>query len=346
MKALTLNGSHSIRYEDVPDPAIERDTDAIVRVSLAGLCGSDLHPWHGRESVDAGTVMGHEFVGEVVEVGRAVQDLTVGQVVASPFSTSCGRCFYCMNDLPSRCVHGALFGYIESGAGLNGGQAEFVRVPHADGTLVPLPEGVSEEQALLLGDIFSTGWFGCDMARVGPGRALAVIGLGPVGIMTVIAALEMGAETIFAVDTVPKRLAAARELGAIPVDFNAESPAEVIRAATGGRGADAVMEAVGSQSAEEMSLRVVRPGGHISAVGCHYHPFTFSPAEAYTLNLTYSTGRCPARHYMEKLAPVVRESKRDITRVISHRLPLRDGPAAYRMFDGKEDGCTKVVFEL
>jgi threonine dehydrogenase-like Zn-dependent dehydrogenase len=239
-----------------------------------------------------------------------------------------------------------LFGGIENGVGIHGGQAEYVRVPLADGTLLPVPDGITDEQALLLGDIFSTGYYCADMAGVRPGGVYAVVGCGPVGILAIISALELGGEEIYAIDVVEKRLALARGLGAKPINFESDDPAEALRRVTQGHGVDAVLEAVGSRSAERLAFDVVRPGGTISVVGVHYDDFSFTPGSAYTKNLTYKVGRCPARHYMEALLPVVMRSQHDITCVISHHLPLANGPRAYGMFDRKLDDCTKVVFTV
>jgi threonine dehydrogenase-like Zn-dependent dehydrogenase len=345
MKAVTFAGYREVVYESVPDPAIETDGDVIVRVELAGLCGSDLHPYHLREEgLDAGTVMGHEFVGEIVETGSAVTGLSKGQRVFSPFTTSCGHCSYCRSGLTSRCPEGQLFGWVGGGEGLHGGQAEYVRVPLASSTLLPIPEGVSPEQALLLGDIYSTGFFCAEMAGVQPGGVYAVVGCGPVGILAILAAQQLGAEMIYALDGVPERLELAQEVNAVPIDIRREDAVQVLHEANDGRGADAVLEAVGSFEAERAAIELVRPGGTIAVVGVHNdETLAFSPTEAYDKNLTYRVGRCPARAYMERLAPQIRERDPGITRVISHRLPLSDAEEAYRLFDEKRDGCTKVV---
>lgn len=344
MKALTFEGLREVTYTTVDDPRIEADRDAIVRVEIAGICGSDLHPYNEREEgLDYGTVMGHEFVGEVVEAGPEAE-VSVGDRVYAPFTTNCGECHFCRTGLTSRCPQGQLFGWVGGGWGLHGGQAELVRVPFANTTLLPVPEGVSAEQALLLGDIFSTGYFCAENAGVRPGGVYGVVGCGPVGILAVIAARHLGAEIIYAVDAVPERLALAQDAGAVPIDFSAENPAMLLHEVTEGLGADAVLEAVGSFSAERLAVEMVRPGGTISVVGVHCdESFAFSPTEAYDKNLTYRVGRCPARTYMERLAPAVRDDDLGIERVISHRLPLADGADAYRMFDEKQDGCTKVV---
>ena len=173
MNGLTFHGKEKLKYETVPDPTIEDPRDVIVKVDLAGICGSDLHPYLEREKgLDHGTVMGHEFVGQIVETGGEVRGLSVGDKVFSPFTTNCGDCFYCRRGLTCRCTSGQLFGWIEDGAGLHGGQAELVRVPLADSTLMKIPECISPEEALLMGDIFSTGFFCAEHTRTGAFRVL------------------------------------------------------------------------------------------------------------------------------------------------------------------------------
>ena len=345
MKALTFQGRQTVRYESVADPKIVEPSDVIVRVRMTAICGSDMHAYHERErGLDPGTVMGHEFTGDVVETGTSVGQFKPGDMVFSPFTTSCGLCFHCRCGMTARCERGQLFGWVEKGAGLQGGQAEYVRVPLADTTLMPIPDGVDAEEALLLGDVFSTGYYCAAMAGVEPGGVYAVVGCGPVGLMAVIGARELGAEKLYAVDTVPARLERAASFGATPVDSNSKDPLQVLGEATEGRGADAVLEAAGSPSAGRLAYDLVRPGGTISVVGVHNEgSFAFSPAEAYDKNLTFRVGRCPARHVMQRLLPVVQERKYDLRSVISHRWPLERGPEGYRLFDEKRENCTKVV---
>ena len=184
MKALTFTGLQQISFETIPDPEIISPGDAIVRVKRCAICGSDLHVFYGREQgIDHHTAMGHEFTGEVVEVGRDVKSLRKGDHVMSPFTTSCGQCFYCVRGLTCRCVNSQLFGWVENGSGLQGGQSEYVRVPMADGTLVKIPEGVTVDEALMMGDILSTGFYCAKQARVKPKETHVVIGCGPVGLM-------------------------------------------------------------------------------------------------------------------------------------------------------------------
>jgi threonine dehydrogenase-like Zn-dependent dehydrogenase len=288
--------------------------------------------------------MGHEFAGTVVAAGAGVRRFRSGDLVASPFTTSCGACFYCRSGLTSRCLSGQLFGWVEKGRGLHGAQAELVRVPLADSTLVPVPEGTPAELALLAGDVLATGWFGAESAGVAPGVVAAVVGCGPVGLMAVIAARELGAERIFALDAVPERLALASRYGAEPVDLGAGDATARIRDATEGRGPDAVVEAVGSADATRLAFDLVRPGGTLAAVGVHTESrLAFRPGEAYDKNLTYRAGRAPARRFIERLLPLVQSGRYDLGALISHRLPLADGPRGYDLFDRRLEGCTKVM---
>ncbi len=235
---------------------------------------------------------------------------------------------------------------MQNGVGLHGGQAEYVRVPMAESTLLAVPKNVLAEEALLLGDVFSTGYFCADMAEIKPDGIYAVIGCGPVGLMAIIGARELKAGKIYAIDTIRERLTFAVHFGAIPLHHEEVDLLAYIRHETEGRGADAVLEAVGSPAAARLAIDLVRPGGIISVAGVHNESqFAFSPAEAYDKNLTYKVGRCPARYYMERLIPLVQKKKYDLTSIISHRLPLAEGVRGYKIFAEKLEGCTKVVLK-
>jgi threonine dehydrogenase-like Zn-dependent dehydrogenase len=348
MKALTFQGKEDIRYTDVDDPRILAAGDALVKVKACAICGSDLHVYYEREKgIDLGTAMGHEFAGEVVEVGKEVRQIRVGDLVMSPFTTSCGRCYFCLQGLTCRCVQSQLFGWREKQEGLHGGQAEFVRVPLADTTLMRVPEGVTIEEAILLGDVLSTGFYCARQAEVKPGSIYAVVGCGPVGLMAVLGARELGARQVFAIDKVPERLAKAEEFGAVPIDASVESAKDQLLEATEGRGADGTLEAVGSESAVRMSFDLVRPGGVVSSVGvCTDSHLAFSPTEAYNKNLTYRIGRCPARFMMEQLVSLVKRKKYDIASLFTHRMMLQEGKTGYEIFSGKKDNCLKVLLEV
>ncbi len=345
MIALAYHGPGDFRCDTVTDPTIVDDGDAIVAVDLAAICGSDLHVWRGAETgLDQGTVVGHEMTGRVVAIGPGVRGLAIGDRVMCPFSTSCGECFYCARGLSARCERGQLFGWVERGRGLHGAQAEFVRVPLADTTLLKVPDDLGPMQALVLGDVLATGWHCARMADVKSGEVCAVIGLGPVGLMAVLAAREQGAERVLAIDSVPERLALAATLGAEPVDARVTPPLEAVRAATAGRGADSVLEAVGSVAAGSLAFELVRAGGTIAVVGVHHEAsIPFSPGAAYDRNLTFRIGRCPARSVMDELIPIARRHRVAIEALFTHRVGLENGPAAYAMFDARCEGCIKVA---
>lgn len=345
MKALTFHGDRTVRYESIADPVIENPTDALVKIKLCAICGSDLHVYHGHEKgCDHATAMGHEFVGEIVEVGHHVKQWRPGDLVMSPFSTSCGQCDYCKKGLTSRCVHSQLFGWIQDKKGLHGGQAQFIRVPLAEHTLLSVPTALSLEEALLLGDVIPTGYFCAHQAEIKPDGVYVVIGCGAIGLMAILGAFEQGATIVYAIDTLPERLDLASSFGAIPVNGSIHDTVHFIKEKTHGYGADAVLEAVGNNHSLRLAYMLVRPGGIISMVGVNTESvLPFSPADAYNKNLTFKVGRCPARFFMEKLLPIVAAKKYDYTAVITHRLDLKDGVDGYELFSKKEDNCVKVV---
>lgn len=345
MQALTFGGIETIVHQSVPDPKILQPTDAIVEITLSGICGSDLHVYHGRETgIDNGTVMGHEFVGTVTEAGNDVKKFRRGSRVLSPFTSSCGECFYCRNGLTCRCEKGDLFGWVQGGHGLHGAQAQYVRVPMADTTLIPLSNDLSEEKGLLLGDIFSTGYFCAENAGLNNKGTYVVIGCGPVGLMTILAAKDLGAEKLFALDHSNDRLQMAKEFGASSINPLETDVRSVILNATNGRGADAVMEVVGSSEALRLAIDLLRPGGTISSVGVHTAKnFSFSPGEAYDKNLIYKIGRCPAHYYAEKLLREQVIQRYPAEKIITHHFQLTNGTRAYEVFDKKLDNCIKAV---
>lgn len=348
MHALTFGGKEIIGYSNVSDPQLLQPTDAIVKITMAGICGSDLHVYHGRETgLDHGTVMGHEFTGIVDEAGSDVRHFKKGTRVLSPFTTSCGECFYCRIGLTCRCEKGNLFGWVEKGHGLQGAQSQYIRVPMADSTLLPLSNDLDERKGLLLGDVFSTGYFCADSLGIKPSAVYVVVGCGPVGLMTVIAAKHLGATALFAVDTIPERLVKAKAFGAVPLNAALTDVKEEILSKTHGRGADGVMEAVGSPATLKMAIDLLRPGGTISSVGVHTAKhFSFSPGEAYDKNLIYKSGRCPAHYYAKKLLQEEVPQRYAIGDIITHQFSLQQGAEAYNVFDKKLDNCIKAVLTI
>ena len=345
MRGICFHGIEDVRLNSLVEPVISDPTDAIVRVSTAGVCGSDFHPYFGREvGIDVGTAMGHEFVGEVVETGRSVS-MRKGTRVCAPFTTNCGKCFFCERGLTSRCESGQLFGWRANGEGLHGGQAEFVRVPLADATLVEVPRDVGDEIALLVGDNLSTGRFCAELAGVGPDRVCAVVGCGTVGLLAAVSARQMGTTEIVAIDPVESRRETARMLGFMTC--HPDGAGKAMRELNASRGADCVMELVGLPDAQRLAYNLVRPGGTMAVIGCHCTPgFSFSPSDAYEKNLTYRTGRCPARHLMPRVFDELANSPLDLSWCVTHRFPPAEGPRAYDVMANQKDGCIKAVIDF
>ncbi len=344
MKAITFQDVKQLAFEEVSDPLIEHPTDVIVKVELTAICGSDLHIYRGHETgLDRGTIMGHEFLGQVVEIGTSVHNIKSGDTVVSPFTTNCGQCYYCKIGLTCRCEIGQLYGWVSGGHGLHGAQAEFVKVPMADATLVKVDPTGNKDELLMIGDIFSTGYYAADNGGVNSETSVAVVGAGPVGLMAILGARDLGTKNIYVIDSVSERLAMAEEFGAKPI-YLSEMSVDTVRSKTKNRGVDIAIEAVGNPAAARLAYEVVRPGGVISTVGVHTSDkMSFSPVEAYDKNLTYRSGRCPARYYMSKLMQVVNEKRYPLNRIISHHMPLSDGVEAYRIFDQKLDQSMKIM---
>jgi threonine dehydrogenase-like Zn-dependent dehydrogenase len=346
MKAITFQEVGRVSLDEVPEPEILAGTDVVVSVSMAGLCGSDLHPYLGRErGLDPGTIMGHEFIGVVETVGDGVTAFRRGDRVVAPFTTNCGTCFFCRTGLTARCERSQLFGWVEQGQGLHGSQAERVRVPLADATLVRVPEAVEDDaMALLAGDILSTAMFGADLAGVEEGDVVAVVGCGPVGLLAIRAALARGARDVVAVDRVPSRLALAERFGATPAPLEGDQPLLLVRERSEGRGADRAIEAVGTPEATRLAADLLRAGGSLAALGVHSEPhLALAPGEIYDRNLRYAGGRCPARALIPEALRFMQRDTELLRSLISHRMPLAEGVEAYRMFAERREGCTKVV---
>jgi 2-desacetyl-2-hydroxyethyl bacteriochlorophyllide A dehydrogenase len=348
MKAVMLHGKGDVRVENVPDPKRQDSTDVIVRITTSAICGSDLHPFHGRLPPDDPFPLGHEFVGVVEEVGQEVRGVKRGDRVVAPFSVSCGFCYFCRNRLPAQCetTNHAVFGMGRRGGGWPGAQAQFIRVPYADFMLERIPDDLTDEQALFLGDIFSTGYFCAENAGIRPGDTVAVFGSGPVGLCAQMAAHLFGPALVMAVEYVPYRLEFSRTLGCLPVDAGAADPVEQIRARTHGRGADATLEAVGNAAALQMAIQAVRPGGTISSVGVYVEKsFDFPVGDAFLRDLTLKMGKCNARNYIAPLMPLIQQGRIDPTRIITHRLSLDDAVRGYHIFDQKQERAIKVMLK-
>lgn len=388
MKALCWHGKYDVRVEQVPDPEILNPRDAIVKITSTAICGSDLHLYDGYiPTMMAGDILGHEFMGEIVEVGREVTNRKVGDRVVVPFTISCGRCFFCQNQMWSLCdnsnpnawmlekTYGSspsgLFGYSHMMGGYAGGQAEYARVPFADVGPIKVPDGLSDEQVLFLSDIFPTGYMAAENCDIKPGDTIAIWGCGPVGQFAIKSAYLLGAERVIAIDSAPERLQMAREQGgAETIDFSNEETLDRLKELTGGRGPDAVIDAVGleahgtsidalyDQVKTSLSMQTDRPhalreaitacrkGGTVSIPGV-YGGFLdkFPLGTAFNKGLTFKMGQTHVQKYLGPLLERVERGEIDPSFVITHRLRLDDAAKGYQMFKHKDDGCIKVVLQ-
>ncbi len=388
MRALRWHGKHDIRCDTVPDPEIEDGRDAIIKMSSCAICGSDLHLFDGfMPTMESGDIMGHEFMGEVVEVGKDNKALKVGDRVVVPFTIFCGDCDQCKRGNFSVCersnrnkdkadkVFGhttaGLFGYSHLTGGYAGGQAEFVRVPMADTTHVKIPSGLTDEQVLFLGDIFPTGWQAAVNCDIQPDDTVAIWGVGPVGQMAIRSAVLLGAKQVVVIDRVPERLEMARAGGAITINFDEESVLDRLKDLTNGKGPEKCIDAVGMESHATRSfdavydrvkqavmlesdrphvlremIYVCRPAGILSVPGVYGGLIDKIPFGA-SMNkgLTWRMGQTNVARWTDDLLNRIQEGQIDPSFVITHTVPLEEGPGMYKTFRDKEDGCIKVVLK-
>ena len=344
MRATVMFGAGDVRIENVPDAHLIEPTDALVRVTRACICGSDLWPYNQMEHNETGRRMGHEFIGVIDEVGADVHTLKAGDLVVAPFLYSDGTCVFCREGLHTACLHGGRYGADD----VDGGQGEAVRVPQADGTLVALP--VDEDDALLpslltLSDVMGTGHHAALHARVAPGRTAAVVGDGAVGLCGVIAAKRLGAERIILLGRHPDRIALAEEFGATDiVSERGEEAVQRVRELTEGFGAHSVLECVGHDQAVETALGIVRPGGAIGRVGLPQHDAIPATVRTFFDNVTISGGPAPVRAYIEELLPDVLEGRINPGRVLDRSTDLDGVPDGYRAMNERE--AIKVMVTL
>jgi 2-desacetyl-2-hydroxyethyl bacteriochlorophyllide A dehydrogenase len=344
MRAVVLHGERDIRVEEVPDASLPGADGLLLRVDRTAICGSDLHLYHGPMTIP-GVHLGHEFVGTVEEVGPDVTSVRAGDRVLVSGVVGCGRCTECRSGDPVTCLNGGLrvFG---TSLDLWGGQAEAVGVPAADSSVLKIPEGITDEQAVLLTDILPTGYLGAQRADIRPGDTVVVIGLGPVGVFALQCAQLYGPARILAVDMVPERLARAEQLGAEPIDASGGATVAAVFEATGGRGAHAVIEAVGADQTISDAVFCAAPGGTVSVVGANTNlalplPMAVMLFKKLTLRVTLASipSTWPA------LVPLVESGRLRPEEVFTHRLPLSEAAEAYRMFEQRDDGCLKVLLD-
>jgi threonine dehydrogenase-like Zn-dependent dehydrogenase len=336
MQATLMYEAGDVRVEDVPDPSIEEPTDAILRVTRACICGSDLWPYGSLEPTETGRPMGHEAIGVVEDIGEEVRDVEPGQLVVMPFAFSDGTCAFCHEGLHTECAHGGFF----DGYGTSAAQAEAVRIPLADGTLFPLPVGEDDElmpSLLSLSDVLGTGHHAAVVSEVGPGKSVAVVGDGAVGLCGVIAATRLGAEQIIMLGRHEDRLALAREFGATDVvTERGDEAVERVKELTGGFGAHSVLECVGLDQSTASAIGMARPGGAVGRVGVPQDEAMPGGETAFYANVKVGGGPAPARAYIEELLPDILNGKIKPGKVFDRSVDLEGVPDGYRAMADRE----------
>jgi threonine dehydrogenase-like Zn-dependent dehydrogenase len=358
----------------VDDPQIEEPTDVLVKITTTNICGSDLHMYEGRTNVEKGKVLGHENLGEVIETGKAVKLVKKGDLVCLPFNISCGCCKNCERGLTGFCLTmnpgmaGAAYGYAGMGP-YDGGQAEYLRVPHGDFNCLKLPDDARERQSdyVMLSDIFPTGWHATELAGLKPGESVVIYGCGPVGLMAALSAMIKGASQVIVVDRHQDRLRLATEIGAVAIDDSEDSPVDKVLDLTEGEGADCGCECVGYQCHDPAGKEVpnetmnnlvksVRPSGGIGVVGVFVHEdpkgadalakrgqIAFNMGEFFEKGLRMGSGQANVKAYNRYLANLIHTERANPSWIVSHELSLDEAPEAYEKFDCRADGWTKVL---
>tara|TARA_Y100001960_G_scaffold216561_1_gene226377 strand:+ start:2907 stop:4058 length:1152 start_codon:yes stop_codon:yes gene_type:complete len=380
LKAVVYKKPFEVAVETVPDPQIGHPNDAIVKITSSCICGSDLHMYEGRTAAEPGIVFGHENMGVIVEIGSAVKDRKVGDRVVMPFNVACGFCKNCLGGYTGFCTTvnpgfaGGAYGYVSMGPWV-GGQAELMQVPFADFNCLPLPEGTDyEADFALLADIFPTGYHGTELAGVTPGERVAVFGAGPVGLMAAYSAVLRGASIVFSVDHVQERLDKAAEIGAIPINYDDSNPVDQIKSYLDGDGVDKGIDAVGYQATSAGSsaaggeqdevpnivlnqlIDVVNPTGALGIPGLYvpsdpggvderakHGALAINFGQLFEKGLRLGTGQCNVKQYNAHLRDLIIADRAKPSFVVSHEIALDEAPAAYKKFDRREDGYTKVI---
>jgi glutathione-independent formaldehyde dehydrogenase len=376
MKALVYNGARDVSISEVDDPAIELPGDVIVKLTTTNICGSDLHMYEGRTEMEEGRVLGHENLGEIVEVGKGVERVKQGDLVCLPFNIGCGHCKNCEHGLTGYCLTanpgtaGAAYGFAGMGP-YEGGQAELLRVPFADFNCLSLPDGAKEQENdyVMLSDIFPTGWHATELAGVQPGDSVVVYGGGPVGLFAAYSAVLKSASKVMLVDRHPDRLKLAEQIGAIAIDDSKGSPVDQVLEQTGGEGADRGCECVGYQAHDHDGHEVpnltmnnlvasVKATGSIGVVGVFVPEdpgaedeleqegkLAFDFGEFWFKGQRMATGQCNVKTYNRNLCKLIEAGKAKPSFLVSHELPLAEAPDAYKHFDDRDAGWTKVVLK-
>src|SRR5947209_1261236 len=336
MRAVTFQAPGEVLVEDVPEPQIQDPRDAIVRIEASGVCGSDLHIYHGRVQIEPGFTIGHEYVGTVVAAGDEVNTIAVGDRVLGTFHSACGHCFFCRKGVFQKCDESRVFGHGKALGSLQGTQAEQVLVPHANLTLRKVPDGLSDDAALFAGDVMGTGYHAVVAAGLRPGDSCAIVGLGPVGLCAAMAARVAGASAVLALDTVDARLEMARSLGAIPIHATEEDAGARVKAETGGRGADVTVEAVGHPVALETACRLARKGGTVSVIGVYAERAEVHMGIVFIKGLRLVAGLANVIAHLDPVLALMAAGRLDPTPLVTREMKLTDAADAYEAFDRRD----------
>jgi 2-desacetyl-2-hydroxyethyl bacteriochlorophyllide A dehydrogenase len=341
MRAVTFQAPGEVAVQDVPEPELQRPDDAIVAVQASGICGSDLHIYHGRVPVEPGFTIGHEFVGTVLAAGPEFERAAVGERVLGCFHTACATCAPCIRGDYHRCAHGRTFGHGSKLGDLQGAQAERLLVPRANLVLRRVPEGMSDDVALFAGDVLGTGYHAVAHAGLRSGDTAAVLGLGPVGLCAIQAARAAGATQVFAIDTVSERLSMARQFGATPIHLTDEDPKRTIRAATAGAGVDVAVDAVGDPAPLALAISLVRDAGTVSGIGAYAGRGEIPLGLAWLKGVTLRLGLANVIAHVDRVLAMVAAGLLDPAPLVTHHMPLDQAPDAYAIYDRRE--ALKIV---
>ena len=341
MQAVTFQAPREVRIEERPEPEVGSPDEAVVRVEATGVCGSDLHIYHGRVAMEEGFTLGHEFVGTVIAAGDGVTTVAEGDRVLGCFCTACGTCFFCRRGDYHKCDNGRTFGHGATLGNLQGSQAEQVLVPNANLTLRRVPQGMSDDVALFAGDVMGTGYHAATASGLQPGDTAAVLGLGPVGLCAVQALRAAGAARVVAVDTVEDRLRMAESFGALPVHLTEEDPRAAVKSITEGRGVDVAIDAVGHPDALELAIRLARKTGTVNAIGVYAERCEVHMGLVWIKALTMVTGFANVLGHVDRVLALLEQGTLDPAPLVTHHMPLADAAEAYEVYDRRE--ALKIV---
>jgi 2-desacetyl-2-hydroxyethyl bacteriochlorophyllide A dehydrogenase len=341
MRAVTFQAPGEVRVDEKPEPEVLAPDDALVAVEATGICGSDLHIFHGRVKIEPGFIIGHEYVGTVLEAGDEVTRVSKGDRVLGCFLTACGTCFFCLRGDYHKCDFSRVFGHGSGLGSLQGAQAERLLVPRANLTLRPVPESMSADVALFAGDVAGTAYHAVTSTRLQPGESAGVLGLGPVGLMAVQIARAAGAARVYAVDSVPERLAVAESFGAVPIHLTEQDVREEIKRATGARGLDVVIDAVGHPAALDTAIRIARKAGRISATGVYAERCEVHMGLVWIKSLEMQSGQANVIAHVDPVLEMLAAGIIDPSPLVTHHMSLDDAVEGYAIYDRRE--ALKIV---